>query len=103
MRFDRLPPTQRSLPAGSPAPAAAENAALAPVGAVANVESDRRRSLRQEIEGIEAEAVGEFHGQERIAHQAHAIACQLAGLGSNAERLLRPAGATTAHLVDEEA
>lgn len=84
MKLDRLTSTsplpQPGAPAGQP---------LAPVAPISDAGADRRRSRRQELEEMEAKAIGPFEGQDRVQQSAHEVAEKLASLGPQASELVR--------------
>lgn len=91
-----------------PAPEAAHPprraAAVGRVEAAAALDGDRERSLGEEIATIEARAIGEFEGGERIRAEARELAARVADLGSHADDLLKPQLRTGAiHSVDDSA
>ena len=91
MKPDRVTATSQPLP-GSMAYLPAEVARLQRVPRVdvaEAVEADRRRSLRQELDEIEAQAVGPFAGEGRVREETHRLASQLSDLGTQAVRLVR--------------
>ncbi|WP_371324243.1 hypothetical protein VX159_01620 [Dechloromonas sp. ZY10] len=92
MKLERLASTTETL--SREARERARNAASAPrVEAMEGVEGDRQRSLRQELDSVEALAVGEFSGQSRQLEQARQVADQLRVVCSGGGcRLLQSAG-----------
>lgn len=97
MKLERTQPAAQRPPATTGGQPTAHAAAgqVAPVDASSGVDPDRERSLRQELDSVEAMAVGDFHGEARILADAHSLAMQLAA--SHGEHLIRPAFA--AHLM----
>ena len=53
--------------------------------------SDRQRSLQQEMAELEAEAIADFAGGDKILQDARTEAEQLAALGAAADELIKPA------------
>lgn len=93
----------------SPTPEAAERAratAGAPpprVEAAEGTEADRRRSLRQELDEVEAKAVGPFEGQAQVLQSARAVAERLTQLGPEAGTLVHPDKRPACVAIDAEA
>lgn len=74
------------------------------VEAAAALDGDRERSLSDELASIEARAIGEFEGGEKIRTEARELAARLADLGSHADDLLKPQLLTGAiHPLDDSA
>ena len=103
MKVDRLTPGSRQ-PAPLDRPRASSEATVQQVELAEAVAPDRRQSLRQDLEEIEAQAVGPFEGQELIQQQAHELAEKLAHRGMDAVRLVRTDGNRPPwHVVDDQA
>ena len=83
--------TQRPVTAGSVRPHPADGERVRRVEALDASESDRQRSLQQEMAEIEAEAIADFAGGDKILQDARAVAEQLAALGAAADELIKPA------------
>lgn len=60
------------------------------VEALEGVESDRQRSLQQEIAEIAPGAIGAFKGGERVLQDARDVAAQLTALGPAVDELIKP-------------
>ncbi len=74
------------------------------VEALEGAESDRQRSLQQEIAEIEPGAIGEFSGGEQIMQGAQEVAAQLVSLGAAVDDLIKPSSLTAViHVIDEQA
>jgi hypothetical protein len=74
------------------------------VEALEGAESDRQRSLLQEIAEIDPGAIGAFNGGEQIMQGAHEVALQLALLGAAVDDLIKPSSLTAViHGVDDKA
>ena len=54
------------------------------------VEGDRQRTLQQELAEIEAAAVGDFHGEEKVLQEARDVAAQLLDLDVGTDSLIKP-------------
>jgi hypothetical protein len=70
------------------------------VEALDNVSADRKRSLQEEMAEIEPNAIGAFHGKERILEETKELAAELAGMSSQLSKLVKPCGF---HSIDDEA
>lgn len=105
MKLNRLPSV--STPLTPEAAARARATAVASrwhVGAAEGAEADRRRSLQQELEEIQAQAIDEFEGQEQVLQNAQEMAQKLAALGADAASLVRGEGMPANwHAIDDEA
>lgn len=74
------------------------------VEALEGAESDRQRSLQQEIAEIEPGAIGEFNGGEQIMQGAQEVAAQLVNLGAAVDDLIKPSSLTAViHVIDDQA
>ncbi|MBS1140816.1 MAG: hypothetical protein H6R13_2269 [Proteobacteria bacterium] len=74
------------------------------VEALEGAESDRQRSLQQEIAEIEPGAIGAFNGGEQVLQGAREVAAQLASLGTAVDGLIKPTSlAMNIHGVDDKA
>lgn len=74
------------------------------VEALEGAESDRQRSLQQEIAEIEPEAIAAFNGSEQIMQGAHEVAAQLATLGAAVDDLIKPSSLRAVmHGIDDKA
>jgi len=83
--------TQRPVTAGGVWPHPADGERVRRVEALDASESDRQRSLQQEMAEIEAEAIADFAGGDKILQDARAVAEQLAALGAAVDELIKPA------------
>ena len=83
--------TQRPVTEGGVRPHPAGGERVRRVEALDASESDRQRSLQQEMAEIEAEAIADFAGGDKILQDARAVAEQLAALGAAADELIKPA------------
>jgi hypothetical protein len=106
MKLDRL--TSFGLPPRTDAPPGhrpgATGLPVAPVASSSEADADRRRSLRQDMDEIEARAIGPFEGEGQIMAKARQVAEGLTDLGAEAARLLRPENPRLpSAAVDEEA
>ena len=61
------------------------------VESMEGIEGDRQRSLRQELDEIEPEAMAAFEGQAEILREASSVAAQLLTLGAAADDLIKAA------------
>ena len=91
-----------------PAPEAAHpphaGDAVRRVEAAVAIDGDRERSLGEELASIEARALGEFEGGEKIRAEARDLAARVADLGSHADDLLKPQlRMGTAYPIDDSA
>jgi len=87
MKLDRLS-SYRDHPAGE-AGGVVRTAQQAPrIDALDAVDADRQRSLQQEVATIEAMAIGDFHGRERLLQDARSVAHELIGMGPAAKQAL---------------
>ena len=59
------------------------------VEAMEGVDSDRQRSLQQEIAEVDPRALGAFCGSAHVLQDAREVAAQLTLLGGNAQGLLQ--------------
>lgn len=73
------------------------------VESLEGIEGDRQRSLQQEMAEIEAGAIGDFAGSERLLQDARAMATELAALGPAVDELIKgeALGAATGHIDDQ--
>jgi len=73
------------------------------VESLEGIEGDRQRSLQQEMAEIEAGAIGEFSGAQRVFQDAREMAAELAALGTAADELIKgdALGAATGHIDDQ--
>ena len=83
--------TQRPVTEGSVRLHPADSERVRRVEALDASESDRQRSLQQEMAEIEAEAIADFAGGDKILQDARTVAEQLAALGAAADELIKPA------------
>lgn len=92
------------------APEAVERASHAQAQQIRRVEAleavvaDRQRSLQQEMAEMDPRAMGPFEGGERILEDTRHLASRLSGLGSAADKLIKPLpGGKLPRQVDENA
>lgn len=73
------------------------------VEALEGVEGDRQRSLQQEMAEIEAGAIGDFTGGQRLLQDAREMAAELAALGTAADELIKgeALGVAAGHIDDQ--
>jgi hypothetical protein len=84
-------------------PVAVEKA-VGPVDVLADTDADRRRSRQQDLEEMEAQAMGPFEGQEQVRQSAHELLERLIRLGPAANNLVRTDRLPIRwHIVDDEA
>lgn len=69
------------------------------IEAMENISPDRKRSLQDELAEIEQNAIGPFHGKERILEETKELAAELAGMSSQISTLVKPCGF---HSIDDE-
>jgi hypothetical protein len=90
MKLTALSPTSSSPPATTrrraPLPGSEE---VKPVDALAGLGSDRERSLQQEIDSIEAQAIGDFAGEEHMLEKAQHLAAEVSHLGRHIDSLIK--------------
>jgi hypothetical protein len=106
MKLDRLTSASALPRAGSPSsrPSGTGARPVAPVAAAAETDPDRRRSGQQDLEEMEARAMGPFDGEEQVWRLARELAEKLARLGPEANRLVRAGGLRPPrHTVDDQA
>jgi len=93
MKLDRLASTtQRHSPESTERKARAVSERISPVEALDGVESDRGRSLQQELAEIDPAAIGAFHGADQVKLGARKVAEQLAAMGTAVDSLIKPSG-----------
>jgi len=98
MKVDRLASTTPRQPSESTErKAAVASERINPVAALDGVESDRGRSLQQELAEIDPGAIGDFHGAEQVMQGARDVASQLVAMGSAVDGLIKPAGLKMGH------
>lgn len=91
MKLNRLSTTGRTLTREAAERArAAADVPIRRVEALEGTESDRQRSLQQELDEIQAKAVGPFEGEEQVLQSARDVAGKLARLGPDAAAVVRP-------------
>lgn len=95
---------QYNSPAASERLAHVAESGVRRVEFVESVDSDRQRSLRQELNEFEQAAIGAFHGQERLLQEARDLAAQIVAGESELKSLLRTQGLSNRLLgVDDNA
>lgn len=67
----------------------ADDETIRRVDALEGIESDRRRSLQQEINEYDARLIAPFEGREMVLEDARRVAAQLTLLGRNLNGLVR--------------
>jgi hypothetical protein len=93
MKLDRIASTnQRHSAESTERTAHVVSERISPVEAPGGVESDRGRSLQQELAEILPGAIGDFHGEEQVMQGARDVASQLIAMGSAADGLIKPGG-----------
>lgn len=64
---------------------------------------DRKRSLQDEMAEIEPNAIGLFHGNERILQNARELAAELSALSGHISTLVKPGNhLAQIHRIDDE-
>jgi hypothetical protein len=90
MKLTALSPTSSSpLPATRRRAALVADEEVTPVDALAGLGSDRERSLQQEIDSIEAQAIGDFAGEEHMLEKAQHLAAEVSHLGRHIDSLIK--------------
>jgi hypothetical protein len=93
MKLDRIASTnQRHSAESTERTAHVVSERIKPVEALDGVESDRGRSLQQELAEVVPGAVGAFHGAEQVMQGARNVASQLIAMGAAADDLIKPVG-----------
>ena len=96
MKLNRLNSTTQSPPH--------EDEAILRVNAMEGIEGDRQRSLQQEINEIDPNAIGAFHGGEHILEDVRQLAAELTALGNQVDHLMKPSAPNVRfHAIDDEA
>lgn len=74
------------------------------VEALEGLESDRQRSLQQELAEFDVRAIGDFAGGERVLADTRQVAAQLTRLGSHVSGLVKlPALSLHCSRIDDQA
>ena len=90
MKLNRLESTTQHNTGESVAPARPlPGERVRRVEAASGLEGDRQRSLQQEIGEFDPQAIGPFAGAAQVLEDAHAMAVQLAALGTAADALIK--------------
>lgn len=106
MKLDRLSShsSHRSLDSAAVLRPASSELALPAVDALASIAGDRQRSLQQEINEFQAQAISPFDGGERILEDARVLAAELSALRGKVEHLMKAAPSPGQfHTIDEQA
>ena len=105
MKLSRLDSTTQSTPhEAADRHRAISDEAILRVNAIEHLEGDRQRSLQQEINEIEPNAIGAFHGSEHILEDVRQLAAELTALGKEVDHLMKPATPSLRfHAIDDEA
>lgn len=78
--------------------------AIQPVSASAGPEDDRQRSVQQDLNEFEQNAIATFGGGERILADTRELAAELTALGTHADTLMKPlALLSQLHAIDDKA
>lgn len=105
MKLSHLKSTTQSIPLE-----AAERLRHAPteavlrVNAMEGIEGDRQRSLQQEINEIDPNAIGRFRGNQHILEDVRELAAEIAAMGKQADHLMKQINTNGHfHAIDDQA
>ena len=108
MKLNKLDSTTQPISAEAKRRARVATAApVLRVEASEGIEGDRERSLSQELASVDPRAVGDYHGQQHLAGEVHALAEALSALGRESLQLIDTrsldACAAQHHTLDDKA